>query len=130
MQNTTADKDEHMWAMLCHLAALAGITQIPFANILAPLVIWLLKKDQYPLVNDQGKESLNFQISLTIYAYGLAILAVLAVISIVGIFLVLPVLILIASVWWIAELILIIMAAIKANEGVAYRYPITIRFIQ
>lgn len=130
MQYAPVDRDERMWATWCHLAALAGLTQIPFANILGPLVVWLMKKDQYPLVNDQGKESLNFQISITIYAFGLALLAILAVISIVGIFLVLPIIIAIVSVWWIVELIVIIMAAVKANEGVAFRYPITIRFIQ
>ena len=59
-----------------------------------------------------------------------AILAVLAVISIIGIFILLPAIAIIASVWWVVELILIITAAMRANEGIAYRYPITIRFLQ
>ena len=52
--------------MLCHLSSLAG-SVIPFGNIVGPLVVWLIKKDEYAFVDDQGKESLNFQISITIY---------------------------------------------------------------
>src|SRR4051794_35065816 len=61
-----ASKDEKMWAMLSHLTALCGYLIVPFGNIIAPLVIWLIKKDTMPLVDDQAKESLNFQITLTI----------------------------------------------------------------
>ena len=60
------DKEERNWAMACHLSALAGYV-IPFGNIAGPLLVWLLKKDEYSLVNEQGKESLNFQLSLLIY---------------------------------------------------------------
>jgi hypothetical protein len=55
------------WAMGCHLAALALYIGIPFGNIFGPLIIWLIKKDEIPLVDEQGKESLNFQISLILY---------------------------------------------------------------
>ncbi|MBP6963731.1 MAG: DUF4870 domain-containing protein [Armatimonadetes bacterium] len=130
MQNSPLDKDERLWAMLCHLLAFAGLVGIPFGNILGPLVAWLAKKDQYPLVDDQGKESLNFQISVTIYGVGLAVLAVLAVISIIGIFILLPAIVLVVGIWWVVEAVLIVMAAIKANEGERFRYPITIRFLQ
>ena len=60
-------KDAKMWAMFCHLAALAMFTSIPFAWVLGPLIIWLIKKDDFAFVEDQGKESLNFQISVSIY---------------------------------------------------------------
>jgi hypothetical protein len=113
----TTSKDERTWAMLCHLSALAGYI-IPFGHIIGPLFVWLIKKDELPLVADQGKESLNFQISMTLYA----IIPVILVIILIGIFL------LIALA--IVDLILIIVAAIKANEGVQYRYPLTIRFIK
>src|SRR3954467_5501803 len=53
--------DAKMWGMLAHLSSLAGLV-IPFGNFIGPLVVWLMKKDQQPFVNDQGKESLNFQI--------------------------------------------------------------------
>jgi uncharacterized Tic20 family protein len=110
-------KEERTWAMLCHLAALAGYV-LPLGNIIGPLVVWLIKKDQSRLVDDQGKESLNFQISVTIYA----IIAGLSILVVVGILL-LPLVLLFG-------LILIIVAAIRANEGVAYRYPLTLRFIK
>jgi len=112
-----SEREERMWAMFCHLSALALYIFPFFGNIIGPLIIWLIKKDQYPLVNDQGKESLNFQISLTIYAFVAFILAFV----LIG----LPVLLAIP----IFQVVMIIIAAIQANEGKAYRYPLTIRFI-
>jgi uncharacterized Tic20 family protein len=76
-------KDDRTWAMLCHIAGLAGYV-IPLGNIFGPLIIWMIKKDQSWFVNDQGKEALNFQISLTIYL----IVACLAILIIIGIFLI------------------------------------------
>jgi hypothetical protein len=108
--------EERNWGMFCHLSALAGFI-IPFGNIIGPLIIWLVKRDQFPFVNDQGKESLNFQISILIYIAVSAVLALLLIgfllMAAVGVFC----------------LIMVIMASIKANEGVAYRYPLCIRFI-
>ena len=109
-------KDENLWGMLCHLSALAGFV-IPFGNIIAPLIIWILKKDEFPHVDDQGKESLNFQISITIYF----IIGVILVFVAIGI-VILPLIALFA-------LIMIIIASIKANDGVKYRYPLTIRLV-
>ena len=105
-----------MWGMLCHLSALAGFV-IPFGNIIGPLVIWMLKKDEFPHVNDQGKESLNFQISLMIYIIAAAILIIIAVGILLLIFLA------------VYGLVMIIIASLKANEGEKYRYPFTIRLI-
>ena len=75
-QNVTApapeggmSKDEKMWGMFCHLSALAGYIGIPFGNIIGPLIIWMVKKEQFKFVDDQGKESLNFQITITIAAF-------------------------------------------------------------
>jgi uncharacterized protein len=65
--------------MLCHLTALLGIIGIPFGNIVGPLIIRLLKKNVYPFVNEQGKESLNFQISMTIYALAAALLILIKI---------------------------------------------------
>jgi len=109
-------RDERMWAMFCHLSALAGYV-FPFGNIIAPLIIWMVKKDEYALVNDQGKESINFQISMTIYI----IAAIILIILVIGI----PLLILLG----LFDLLMIIIASIKANEGAEYRYPLTIRFL-
>ena len=113
-----ANKDARTWATVCHLSALSAFVGIPLGNILGPLVVWLLKRNDHPFVDDQGKEALNFQISMTIYG----IVAGILVILLVGIAL----LALVA----IADLILVIVASMKANDGERYRYPFTIRLIQ
>ncbi len=109
-------KDEKMWAMLTHISTFAAFV-FPVGNIIAPLIIWLIKKDEYPLVDDQGKEVINFQISMTIYI----IASVILIFVVIGI----PILIGLG----IFDFIITIIAAIKANDGIKYRYPITIRFI-
>lgn len=108
---------EKTMAMLCHLLALAGLV-VPFGNILGPLIVWLMKKDTSELVNDQGKESLNFQISFTIYGFVAAILSLI----VIGI----PIAIALVVFW----AVMVIMASIKANEGQRYRYPLNLRLIK
>jgi len=118
-QTQVADpKQAHMWGMLCHLLAFAGFIGIPFGNILGPLVIWLMKKDEMPFVDDQGKEALNFQISLTIYAIVSGILCLIFI----G-FLLLPAVL-------IFGFVMTIIGAVKANGGERYRYPLAIRFLK
>ena len=108
--------DARTWGMVGHLSSLAGFA-VPFGNILGPLVIWLMKKDQYPFVNDQARESLNFQITVTI-----ALLVASPTICIgIGIVL-LPAI-------GVAAAVMAVIAGIKANEGIAYRYPFTLRLI-
>lgn len=115
-------KDERLWATLTHLGGLVGVllsataivgVPIPF-NLLVPLGIWLLKREGSPFLDDQGKEAINFHLTLTIVGFllfftciGIALLPVLGVYS----------------------LVLGIIAAVKANEGTAYRYPATVRLI-
>lgn len=111
------ERQSRTWGMLCHLTGLACYIGVPFGNILGPLIVWLIKKDEFPFVDDQGKESMNFQISMTIYA----IVAGILIIFLVG----LPLLLVLI----IAHIVLIIVAAVKANEGEAFRYPFIIRFI-
>lgn len=112
----SASKDERMWGMLCHLTVFSGFI-IPFGNILAPLVIWLIKKDEMPFVDDQGKESINFQLTMLI---AFIISAILTMVFI-G-FVLIPLLL-------IFEIVVLIIASIKANDGVRYRYPWAIRFL-
>jgi len=107
-------KDERMWGMICHLAALAGFVGIPLGNVLGPLIVWLIKREEFPLVADQGKESLNFQISMTIYG----VICIPLMFVVIGFLLGLALL--------IADVVFIIIAAMKANEGALYRYPLTI----
>lgn len=113
---TAPGKEERMWAMIAHFSAFSGHI-IPFGHIIGPLIVWILKRDQFPLVADQGKEALNAQISFTIYFLGAGILCYFCI----G-FLVLPVV-------WLADIILVVIAGIKANKGVKYRYPAIFRFV-
>ena len=109
-------RDERMWAMLCHLTTFSGFI-IPMGNVIAPLIVWMIKKDEYPLVNDQGKESLNFQISILIYL----LVAIILIIVLIGIPLLIAIL--------IFDIVAVIIASIRANEGEKYRYPFAIRLI-
>ncbi len=110
-------KDERTWAMLSHFSVLCMFI-FPFGNILAPLIIWLIKKDEMPFVEDQAKEVLNFQISMTIYFIG----SIILIIVLIGI----PILIVLG----IFNIIITIIAGIKANDGKSYRYPINLRLIK
>jgi len=110
-------KDERMWGMMCHLLAFSGYI-IPFGSVLGPLIIWMIKKEEMPFVNDQGKESLNFQLTMLI---AIIISAILTLV-LIGIFML--------GALIIFQIVVIIMAAIKANDGIKYRYPCTIRFIK
>jgi uncharacterized Tic20 family protein len=101
--------------MLCHLSTFAGLIGVPFGNILGPLIAWMIKRDEYPLVDDQGREALNFQISMTIYSLICAVL----IITIPLIFVLL-----------VFDIVVTIMAALAANKGEYYRYPMTIRLIK
>jgi uncharacterized Tic20 family protein len=112
------EKDARLWAMLCHLGGL-GVYIVPtIGHLLAPLIIWLIKKDESPFIDDQGKEALNFQISITIYA----LVALLLTLIIIGFALLLVI--------GIFDLIMMIIAAVKANSGEKYRYPLCMRFIK
>ena len=111
-------KNIRNWAMLCHLASFAGFTGIPFGNILGPLLVWLLKREESLFIDAHGKEALNFQISVTIYAIVCAVL----ILILIGLVL-LVILILFA-------LISVIIAAVQANGGAEYRYRLAIRFIK
>ncbi len=108
---------ERTAAMLCHLTALAGML-VPFGNILGPLIVWLVKRDESPLVDREGKESLNFQISMSLYL----LVSILLIVVFIG----LPMLVAIG----LLDLILTIVAAVKTSSGETYVYPLTIRFLR
>ena len=107
-----------MWGMFCHLAGLAGFIFPIVGNIVAPLIIWQVKKDEFPFVDAQGKEAVNFQISMAIYAAASFALMFICI----GVFLL--------SAVGIVDLVCLIIAAIKANNGESFHYPLTIRFIK
>ena len=108
--------EEKTWGMLAHLSSLSGLI-IPLGSLLGPLIVWLVKRDTMPFVADQGKEALNFNITVTIAAIVSGILTLV----LIG-FLLLAV----VAVGW---LVLTILATIEANKGEAYRYPFTLRLI-
>jgi uncharacterized Tic20 family protein len=110
-------KEERTWAMATHLSSLIAIFGVPFGNVFGPLVFWLIKKDQFPFVDDQGKESLNFQLSMTIYAIGALLLSLI----LIGI----PILLGI----FVYDFIMVIIASVHASDGRQFRYPLTIRLI-
>jgi|SRR3954462_11452434 len=112
------------WEVLCHASAAAGFV-CPFGNLIGPLVVWLLKRHESPGVDAHGKEALNFQISWTIYGMILGVLSAVLWIFIIGLLFV-PVLI----IGFVAMVILVIIASVKASNGQLYRYPLTIRFLK
>jgi len=116
-------KDVRMWAMFCHLGGLAGLIMPVVGNIVAPLIIWQIKKDDDPFVDEQGKEAVNFQISLSLYGI---IGSVACLITCIGAVLI-PFLI---GAVYIIDLVFLLIAAVKANNGEHYRYPLSIRFIR
>ncbi len=114
------NKDARMWGMICHLAGLGGLIPIVpvIGSVIGPLIVWQIKKDEFGFVNDQGKEAVNFQISILIYVIVSAVLCL----TCIG-FVLLPAV-------YIFDLIFLLIAAVKANDGERYRYPLTIRFIK
>ena len=114
---TENSKNTLNWGMLCHLAGLTTYLGIPFGNIVAPLIIWLVKKDADSAVMSEGRESINFNISFTIYG----LLAGLACYMLIG-FVLLPVVL-------VVHIVLIVRAVLRANKGEPVHYPFTLRII-
>lgn len=112
------NEEARKWAMLTHLSALVGLLGNGIGFLLAPLIMWLVKKDSDPFIDDQGKEAVNFQLTMFIAA----LIAIVLSFVLIGI----PLLIVIG----LMAVIFPIIAAVKANDGHHYRYPLTIRFIK
>lgn len=109
-------QDERTWSIAAHASALASLVGIP--PVIAPLIVWLIKKDASPIVDAHGKEAVNFNISFLIYT----IVSGLLVLVLIGLVL-LPI---VAITWFV----LVIVATLKVSNGEPYRYPATIRFIK
>ncbi|MFC1806063.1 DUF4870 domain-containing protein [Planctomycetota bacterium] len=104
-------KDARTFAMLCHLLALV-------LGVFGPLIMWLIKKDEYPFVDEQGKEALNFELTIMIGSFICIPLCFL----IIGFFILFALM--------IYAIVFNIIGAIKTNEGVHFRYPYRIEFIK
>jgi len=114
-------RDARMWAMFCHLAGLAWLIWwiVPLiGGVIGTLIVWQVKKDVHSFIDEHGKEACNFQISMLIYALVAGLLCFACIGSVL-----LPAVM-------IMDVVFVIVAAIKANNGEHYRYPLTIRFIK
>jgi uncharacterized Tic20 family protein len=108
---------ERNWAMFCHLSAFAGFF-FPFGGIIGPLICWLSRKDESEWVNQNGKSSMNFQLSILLYI----ILAVPLCFLLIGI----PIILFLGTL----KVICIVIASVKASKGERFSYPLAIPFIQ
>jgi uncharacterized Tic20 family protein len=114
----STSSDVRTWCVLCHASALAGFFVLWAGHILGPLIIWLAKRGDSTEIDANGKESLNFQISMLIYNLIAGILC-LVLIGFV-----------ILAILHLLNLVLVIVASIQASEGKFYRYPLAIRLIK
>ena len=112
------------WNMLCHLSALAGFA-VPFGNILGPLLVWQIKKNEIPSTDVHGKAALNFQITVTIAAFVAVMAATVLSFFCIG-WLLFPSVLLVG----LCGLIFAIIAGVKANNGEDYRYPFTLDLVK
>jgi uncharacterized protein len=113
-------------SVLMHISSLAiflSAIGIPILNILAPLILWLVKRDEYPEITPHAKAVLNFQITLTLFV-GIPLMILTFTIILAVITVPLGIIALLLSVWFT------IQGAIKANEGVVYQYPFSYQFIK
>jgi uncharacterized Tic20 family protein len=108
--------EEQTWGVLAHAGGFAGLA-VPFGNVLAPLVVWLAKKDESRFVDENGVRALNFQLTWSI----ILLVTALSVLIAVGV-----VLFPLAMLAW---LILTVLGTVKASEGEVYDYPLTIHFV-
>ena len=110
-------RDARKWAMICHIIALVGLLGNGIGFLIGPLVVWLVKKEDDPFIDEQGREAVNFQLTMLLAV----IISIVLCFVIIGFF-ILPIVVLMM-------IIFPIIAAIKANDGEHYRYPVTFRVL-
>ena len=113
-----SSREARKWAMICHIVALTGLLANGIGYLVGPLLVWLFKKEDDPFIDEQGKEAVNFQITMFIALFVSALLIVIGI----GIFLLIVIGLLMT--------VFPIIAAVRANNGEHYRYPLTYRFIK
>jgi len=116
-ENRVLTETERNWAMLCHLSAFAGYF-FPFGAVIGPLICWLSRKDESAWVNINGRNALNFHLSILLYM----VLAVPLCLIIIGF----PII----GALLLLKLICTIIASVKASKGEYFKYPLVIPFIQ
>lgn len=135
----TRDQNVRTWSMLCHISALAGLF-FGLGNVLGPLLVWQIKKNELPEIEPHGKEALNFQLTILLINIAAGIMFVGFMGAAFGI----------GRIWrspfslWsggfglgaiiiiinLVAFILAVIAGLKANNGEPYKYPFAIRFIK
>ncbi len=110
-------REARQWAMFCHFSAFLGMW-FPFGSLIGPLILWQMKRESDPFIDDQGKEAKNFQITVAIAsAICYVLMFVLIGFALIGLL-------------FIGAVVLVVIAGVKANDGVSYRYPFTWRPIK
>ena len=110
-------ESERTWGMLAHLSAFVGLVIPLIGSVLGPLAVWLARRDDSPFVAAHAKEALNFNISVLIGAIACTLLMLVFVGFLLG------------TALFIAWLVNLLIAAIKASEGHTYRYPFALRLV-
>ncbi|HEY8052008.1 MAG: DUF4870 domain-containing protein [Steroidobacterales bacterium] len=111
-------ENERTWGMLAHLSALFGLVFPLAGNVLGPLLVWLTKRDQSAFVAAHAKEALNFNITVTLAGVVCGFLALIFIGLLLG------------TALFIAWLVMTLVAAIRASEGVLYQYPLSLRLVK
>ena len=119
---TEISPDARKWAMIAHLSALVGLLGNGIGFVIGPLLVWAIKKDSHPFVDEQGKEAINFQ--LTVIITGVA--AIILGFTVIGLVVAIPLILVTA----ILAVVFPIIGGIRANEGHHYRYPFSWRLIK
>jgi uncharacterized Tic20 family protein len=134
---TGDDRSANMWALVCHLSGFAGLFYPVVGNVIPPLVIWLVKKNEFPFVESEGKEAINFQLSIAIYNIILFAIAIMSGILFAGsngtldtLLSLIGVCVLLIIALFIFMVIEMIIAASKASNGEHHVYPLRITFIR
>jgi uncharacterized Tic20 family protein len=112
------------WNMWCHLSALAGYLGVPFGSVLGPLLVWQFKKHEVPSVAAHGKAALNFQLTVFLATLVMAIAGFILAIFCIG-----YLLLVFVALIPLAGLFFTVIAGVKANDGMDYQYPFSLKLI-
>jgi uncharacterized protein len=124
---TGVTTQERQWAMFAHLSGLIAMW-FGYLGFLGPLIIWLIKKNEMPYVDQQGREAINFQLNMLLWGIALFIIGIVVTVLTLGLglFIVAPV----GAALVVYSIVMPIVAAVSCNSGEAYRYPYVIRIMK
>lgn len=151
-QHIMLNQQQKNIATFIHLSTFSGYF-IPFGNFILPIILWIINKDKSEFIDEHGKQAINFQISIFLYSFIIAVLIILLllfnILSItsilelqelddldinisksVALFYSVGVVVILKVIAFLFEIAFIIKASLKAQEGILYRYPLTINFIK